>query len=180
MALFSDRVMGSRAATCMGRCSPTAWKAPPPPPGAQHPGTPTRIKRSALSTVAHAGTGSSHCLSSSGSDEGFLNKAQGTLITGDKVAHRSPASVAPARNNSAAGVEVGEASSSPAYHPPLALTSLGLAGPACLPILFRPWVLSRCWGRFLCFQTSGLAGFQAVACAGLWQLSRDFVSHVEE
>lgn len=177
-------VVGSRAATCVGRCSPTARKAPPPPPGAQHPGTPTRIKRSALSTVAHAGTGSSHCLSSSGSDEGFLNKAQGTLITGGQGGSQKPCLCGSrsreARNNSAAGVEVGEASSSPAYHPPLALTSLGLAGPACLPILFRPWVLSRCWGRFLCFQTSGLAGLQAVACAGPWQLSRDFVSHVEE
>lgn len=60
----------------------------------------------------------------------------------------------------------------------LLLTSLGLAGPACWPILSRPWVLSRCWGRFLCFQTSGLAGLQAVAYAGLWQLSRDSVSHV--
>lgn len=60
----------------------------------------------------------------------------------------------------------------------LLLTSLGLAGPACWPILSRPWVLSRCWGRFLCFQTSGLAGLQAVASAGLWQLSRDSVSHV--
>lgn len=58
------------------------------------------------------------------------------------------------------------------------LTSLGLAGPACWPILSRPWELSRCWGRFLCFQTSGLAGLQAVAYAGLWQLSRDSVSHV--
>lgn len=60
----------------------------------------------------------------------------------------------------------------------LLLTSLGLAGPACWPILSRPWVLSRCWGRFLCFQTSDLAGLQAVASAGLWQLSRDSVSHV--
>lgn len=74
----------------------------------------------------------------------------------------------------------GASHDSPAHPvtPLLWLTSLGLAGPACWPILSRPWELSRCWGRFLCFQTSGLAGLQAVAYAGLWQLSRDSASHV--
>lgn len=183
MALLSDRVVGRRAAAYVRRCDPSMWKVPPSP-GAQHPGTPTKIKHSALSTVGCSGTGSSHCISSSGSDEGFLNKARGTLITGDEVAHRNPAALAPgARKRETTRQQEQRWKGrppTPAYRPPLALTSLGLAGPACLPILFRPWVLSRCWGRFLCFQTSDLAGLQAVACAGPWQLSRDFVSHVEE
>lgn len=114
MALLSDQVVGSRAPACVGRCDPSMQKAPPSPPGAQHPGTPTKIKHSALSTVACAGTGSSHCISSSGIDEGFFNKAQGTLITGTRwltetllFGSRSQE----ARNNSAAGGEVEEASS---------------------------------------------------------------------
>lgn len=70
------------------------------------------------------------------------------------------------------------AAATPAAESPSHWNSLGLADPACLPIPSRPWELSQCWGRFLCFQTSSSAGLQVVACVGLWPLSRDSVSHV--
>lgn len=62
----------------------------------------------------------------------------------------------------------------------LPLTSLGLAVPACLPILSRLSALVRRWGHCLCSLLLSLAGLQGVACAGQWQPYRDFVSHGEE